>query len=847
MPGSESAEVDRSVSATESVDHLRARADLAEEALRAIRNGEVDALVVSTREGDRVFTLTGADEPYRIMLEQMSEGAASISPDGVVLYANQRLAEMLALPLSALVGSPIERLVAPEHRAGLTQLFGGDDPGGRQSGEVALVAADGHRVEANVSVAPLRAGTSSAWSIVATDISELVRRDALLREASEYARSLIEASLDPLVTISAEGKITDVNEATVRVTGVARERLIGTDFSDYFTEPDKAREGYRRVFSQGSVTDYPLTIRRRDGAQTDVLYNATVFRDSAGTVLGAFAAARDVTARNRAERLLQARERQQQAVAELGYLALTNPRFDVLLKAAALALARALAVEFANVLELRSDGNLILRAGVGFEERLIGHAVIPGGAGSEAGYVLLAGEPVIAEDLSAETRFHPAVLLTDHGVHSGVSVAIGTPQRPFGLIGAHTTARRRFTRDDISFLAAISNVIGAALARALAEDAARLQAEQHQAILATTSDGFSVFDATGWILDVNDAYCRMSGYTREELLEMRIWDIEVSTTETQIVERIRRCVETGFDRFETVHRAKDGHLFDVEISMAYSRGQDRLVLFARDVSARKQAEQEIRTLNTELERRVKQRTRELQASNAELEAFVYSVSHDLRAPLRAMDGFSQILLDDYAPRLDDRAQHYLSRVRAGAQRMGTMIDELLRLSRVSRAQLHRERIDLGDLAAQIAAELRAAEPQRQVEFVIADGLTTRGDRELVRIVLENLISNAWKFTAIREHARIEIGKSEHDGRIEFFVRDDGVGFDMEHANQLFKAFQRLHRANEFPGTGIGLASVHRIIIRHGGQIRAQGEIDRGATFAFTLEPTEARHEPPAAP
>ena len=820
----------------ESVETLRAELAEAKETLRAIRSGEVDGLVVSTSEGDRVFTLRGADEPYRVMLEQMSEGAASLSAELVVLYANRRLAEMLGTPLSTLVGSPIERFVVAEQRAALADLFASGAGQVRASGEFALLAGNRSPVEVSLSITPLPPGSQSAWSMVATDMSERARTAALLRASAQNARSLIEASLDPLVTISAEGKITDVNDATSRVTGVDRTALIGTDFSEYFTEPEKAREGYQQVFAQGSVVDYPLTIRRRDGALTDVLYNATVYRDTSGNVLGVFAAARDVTERRRAERLLQARERQQQAVAELGYLALSNPGLVALLDAAALAIARALEVEFAKVLELRSDGDLMLRAEVGFDAGLVGHAIVPGGTGSQAGYVLVAGEPVIVEDLSAEPRFHPAALLTDHGVRSGVSAAIGPRGRPFGVIGAHTTSKRHFSRDDISFLAAVSNVIGTSIQRAQAEDSARRHAEQHEAILATTSDGFWVYDPAAGIVDVNEVYCRMSGYTREQLLSMRIADIEAIMTEPQLLERMRRCTKGDCDRFETEHRAKDGHRFDVEISIAYVPEQDQFVLFWRDVSARKQAEQEIRSLNAELEQRVARRTEQVRAANEELEAFVYSVSHDLRAPLRAMDGFSKVLLADYAAQLDERGQHYLTRVRDGAQRMGTMIDELLRLSRVSRAQLHRDQIDLSDLARQIAAELQTAEPERRVEFAIADGLTATGDRELVRIVLDNLLGNAWKFTSTREHARIELDRREHDHSTEFVVRDDGVGFDMEHADQLFKAFQRLHKANEFPGTGIGLASVHRIITRHGGHISAQAEVGRGATFTFTLEP-----------
>jgi PAS domain S-box-containing protein len=243
----------------------------------------------------------------------------------------------------------------------------------------------------------------------------------------------------------------------------------------------------------------------------------------------------------------------------------------------------------------------------------------------------------------------------------------------------------------------------------------------------------------------------------------------------------------------------------------------------------------------ELEARVAERTARLEEINAELEAFSYSVSHDLRAPLRSIDGFSQALLEDCASGLDALGQDYLRRIREAAQRMGELIDALLLLARVTRAELHRQTVDLSALAQAIAAELRQREPGRAVTFAIAEGLQASGDPRLLRIALENLLGNAWKFTATHAQARIEVGVlPQADGGPVYFVRDDGVGFDMAYADKLFGAFQRLHRAREFAGAGIGLATVRRIIQRHGGRIWAEAAVERGATFYFTLEPAAPR-------
>jgi len=231
---------------------------------------------------------------------------------------------------------------------------------------------------------------------------------------------------------------------------------------------------------------------------------------------------------------------------------------------------------------------------------------------------------------------------------------------------------------------------------------------------------------------------------------------------------------------------------------------------------------------------------ELEQVNKELEAFNYSVSHDLRTPLRSIDGFSQALLEDYADRLDEAGKDYLRRVRSATQRMGQLIDDLLNLSRLSRAEMNFRKVDLSKLVREIAAELKKNEPERTVEFIIAEEATVCGDLHLLRVALENLLGNAWKFTGKRPHATIEFGVSQHNGQPVYFVRDDDAGFDMTYADRLFTPFQRLHDSTEFEGTGIGLAIVQRIIHRHGGTIRAEGEVGKGATFYFTLQSYEGQ-------
>ncbi len=596
--------------------------------------------------------------------------------DGVITSWNPGAEATYGYSAPEMIGRNVQMLLAPDGVQELMRVMEKVTRGEivRQYESVRLHK-DGHTFPVSLSVSPIKDQDGNIVGVATSvrDITERKQIEEKLRKLSLYSRSLIEASLDPLVTISRSGKITDVNQATEKATGLVRTELIGSDFSDYFTEPDKARQGYEEVFAEGFVRDYSLAIRHVSGQVAEVLYNASVFRNEAGEVEGIFAAARDVTERKRAEQELRLSRERLVLAQKAGH----SGTFDW---------------------DLRDNSVIWTRE---------------------------------AEEV--------------YGLEPG------------GFGGTYEDWESRVFPEDLP-------AAKAAIAQSL-----------------------------------------QTGSYAAEFRIRRLSDGEV-----------RWITGLGIVLFDD------------------NRQPVRMLGLNMDITERKRAEEEIRKLNQELEQRVEARTAQLTAANKELEAFTYSVSHDLRAPLRHIIGFSKLLMEDFGESLAPEAQHHLQRIEQGTLRMGQLVDDLLNLTRVGRREVTLQVTGLQSLVEEVIAGLEPDCAGREVEWKVGSLPFVECDTALMKQVLQNLLSNAVKFTRPRAPAVIEVGQMESLGAPVVYVRDNGVGFSMKYADKLFGVFQRLHRAEDFEGTGVGLATVQRIINKHGGRIWAEAELDKGATFYFTL-------------
>ncbi len=372
-----------------------------------------------------------------------------------------------------------------------------------------------------------------------------------------------------------------------------------------------------------------------------------------------------------------------------------------------------------------------------------------------------------------------------------------------------------------------------------AEHSLQVSEARYRRLFETAQDGILILDAdTGQITDVNPYLVKMLGYAQEDFLGKKLWEIGSFKDSEASKSTFLELQTQGYVRYEDLPlEASDERRVDVEfVSNVYTVGDKKVIQCnIRNITRRKQAEARVRLLNAELEQRLQDRTVQLQVLNKEAENFSYSIAHDSRAPLRSISDFAQVLQEGRASQMDAEGQRFIEKIRDSTEHMGALLDGLIELARFSRTDLRRTALDLTATVRRVAAELQQDDPERKVELVVAEGITANGDPRLLQRALENLLNNAYKFTVKRVPARIEFGTApQGDGRVAYFVRDNGIGFDMAYADQLFGAFQRRHGAKEYPGTGIGLATVERIIHRHGGQVWAEGTENTGATFYFTL-------------
>ena len=380
--------------------------------------------------------------------------------------------------------------------------------------------------------------------------------------------------------------------------------------------------------------------------------------------------------------------------------------------------------------------------------------------------------------------------------------------------------------------------------RRQAEDTLRENEERFRAIFDRSTVGKALTSPEGKLLSVNAAFAGLMGLAIGELQQVNF----ASVTHPDDIAESRECVrsllakERVSYRMEKRYRHKDGHYVWTDVSTTLLRdSQDRPLYFITsvlDITERKRAEEEVRTLNAELEQRVRERTAQLEAANKELEAFSYSVSHDLRAPLRHVQGYVDMLAREAEGQLSEKGRRYMKTIADASREMGKLIDDLLAFSRMGRAEMSEASVDLDTLVQDTLRDLEATTRERNIVWKIPPLPAVQADPAMLKLALANLLGNAVKFTRPRDPAEIEIGSAgTEDGRVILFVRDNGVGFDPQYAHKLFGVFQRLHRADEFEGTGIGLANVRRIIARHGGRTWAEGKLNEGATFYFTLKPS----------
>jgi PAS domain S-box-containing protein len=705
------------------------------------------------------------------------------------------------------------------------------------------------RLTLSIAVAP---GHEDSWSKVfvsLVDVTDRWRAEEALRESEERFRSLFENAVMGLYRATPDGQVLMANPALLRIAGYSSfEELAAINLESQGYPSGHSRAAFRQeIEAAGQIIGMEFAWRRSDGSTVHVRENARAIRDQEGNTLYYEGTIEDISEQKRAAKALQENE--------LRYRALFERTSDAVF-----------------ILDL--EGRYIAvnqRAAdmIGYSrDQMIGmsaqHVVIPDeySHSQDRLAALKAGQslPVYERTLQRKDGTKVPVEINAALVYdpAGQPLHIQSVVRDISSRKRAEAEREQLLSDLIRRSTQLVTAAEVSTSASTILDPDKLMAETVNLI----QGRFGFYYVGLFLVDEAGEYARLRAGTGQAGQEMLAAGHKLAVGGESMVGTCVARAEprVALDVGEEAVRFKNPHLPQTRSELALpliSRGQclgaltvqstQENAFSVNDIAALQSlADQlaialsnarlyeEVQRYATRLEDLVVARTAELAAVNKELEAFAYSVSHDLRAPLRSIDGFGQALLEDYAGQLDAVGQDYVRRMRAASQRMGQLIDDLLKLSRLTRRELHREPVDLSAMAAAIAADLQQAQPGRQVQFAIAGEVVAYGDEHLLRVMLENLLGNAWKFTSRQPQARIQFGAEGSGSERLYFVRDDGAGFDMTYANKLFAPFQRLHNVTEFEGSGIGLATVQRIVHRHGGRVWAEGAEGQGATFFFTL-------------
>lgn len=737
-----------------------------------------------------------AEERFRLVVEAAPSAMLMVNNSGLITLVNKQTEKLFGYDRDELLNQPVEMLIPERYRAphpGHRKLFS-QQPTPRAMGagrDLYGLHRNGSEMPVEIGLNPIDTGEGVFVLASIIDITERKR-------AEEQFRQLIERAPNGMVMVDQAGKIALVNAQIEKSFGYSRDELLGQPVE--LLVPARFH-GHHADYRNGFMADptaRPMGVGRdlyglrKDGAEFPVEIGLNPLETEQGKmILGTIV---DITERKLAEQEL--RRSQQQ-------------------------LAGVIASAMDAIVTIDERQRIVLFNGAA--ERMF----------------LFPAEDAIGQPL---TRFIPERFRSAHKGHIENFGQTHVTRRSMGTLGALFGLRadgEEFPIEaSISQIDAEGHKLFTVILRDITERKRADEALREQAKILDLAPVL-IRELNGRIIFWNSGSEQMYGWKKEEALDKISHDL-FQTKFPRPEEEIRaRLLARGHWEGEISHTRKDGARLVIASHWVLHRDENdkpkAILELNNDITDRKQAEQEVHRLNEELEQRVADRTAQLQAANKELEAFSYSVSHDLRAPLRHINGFSQALLEDYSDKLDQEGKNYLHEVRDASQQMAQLIDDVLQLARVTRSEMRREEVNLSELALAVVADLRKSEGrQRSVIVNIQDGLSTRGDKRLLRIVLTNLLGNAWKFTAKQKQAEITFGEAKRNGESVCFVRDNGAGFDMAYANKLFGAFQRLHSAREFEGTGIGLATVQRIVYRHGGQVWAEGVVNEGAAFYFTL-------------